>query len=210
MPDDLIQNRIQDLNPFYRSFVESDFSEEAAKSFAQTHTFNERQTEILENAVLLYLLFFANQKETVEFISTNCGLTLNEAETLFYGLLTTLPPDISSVIPSSYLIFNPPAATAVLASELAATEREFAAVTTNHEVSGMGIRTMADDMRTAQSTAPTISPTPSTPPAPMYKPIYPAAPETIYTSNQADIFPTPQPAQNQDQKLPPRWDSERQ
>ena len=207
MPDDLIQNRIQDLNPFYRSFVESDFSEEAAKSFAQTHTFNERQTEILENAVLLYLLFFANQKETVEFISTNCGLTLNEAETLFYGLLTTLPPDIISVIPSSYLIFNPPAATTVLASEIAATEREFAAVTTNHEVSGMGIRTMADDMRTAQSTAPTIS---SAPPAPMYKPIYPTAPETIYTSNQADIFPTPQPTQNQDQKLPPRWDSERQ
>ena len=88
-----------------------------------------------------------------------------------------------------------------LSSEITAAENELAAVAANHEVPGVGIRTMANDMQTAQSTTPT---------APKYQPIYPTAPETIYTSNQADIFPTPQPAQNQDQKLPPRWDSERQ
>ena len=91
--------------------------------------------------------------------------------------------------------------TSGLSSEIVATENEFATAATNHEVPGMGIRTMANDMQTAQSTTPT---------APKYQPIYPTAPETIYTSNQADIFPTPQPAQNQDQKIPPRWDSERQ
>ena len=204
MADDLIQNRIQELTPAYRSFIESDFSANVAMSFGQLHSFNERQIEVLENAILFYLLFFANQKETVDFISTNCGLALNEAETLFYGLVATLPLDIATAVPSSYLIFNPKDTTGVLASEIAAVEKEFSSVPTQ----GMGMRTMADDMRTAQSTAPTISTTPS---APTYQPIYPTPPEIIHTSNQADIFPAPPPpAPNQNQNLPTRWDSERQ
>ena len=204
MLDPLVEQRFKELPSFYQLFITSGFSGEAAEVFGSSLNLTDEQTDVFESGITLYLLFIFTENELVDYCVKNLATEAMRTREVVAALIKSLPNYITT--PANV---DSSVRSASLASEITETEKELAAVTMNHEVSGMGIRTMADDMRTAQSTAPTISPTPSAPPAPMYKPIYPTAPETIYTSNQADIFPTPPPAQHQGQNPPPHWDSER-
>lgn len=197
----LIEQRLNELNPQYRAFIESDFIDQITQTFSEANDFNEQKSDVLVNAITLYLLFFLKEEETVSFIANNCGLDVRSASDLFEAMKLSLPEGMSGMVKQTKLSLEAVSVGDSLDSEIAKTEKEFAALPTQ----GMGMRTMADDMRTAQSTIPT------TPSAPTYQPIYPTPPEIIHTSNQSDIFPAPPPpAPNQNQNLPTRWDSERQ
>ena len=141
MPEELIQTRLAALTPEYRSFVEGDFTTEVSISFGEAREFTERKMEILENALMFYLLFFFSQEETVDFISQNCNLSRAQALELFLAIKTTIPETIRCSIESGYYILNNQGTPEALplASEIAETEKEFAAI--------QGIRTMAADMQ---------------------------------------------------------------
>ena len=200
MLDPQIAQRFRELPAFHQSFITSDFASEAAETFASSLNLNDEQIDAFENAIILYLLFIFDEKELSDYCVKNLHTDTTNTPGVVAAILKSLPDYITTPVSVDSSVKN-----TSLASEITETEKELAAVTTNHEVSGMSIRTMADDMRVAQSTTPTISPAPS---APTYQPIYPTPPETIYTSNQSDIFPPPPPAPSHDQNLPPRWDSE--
>ncbi|MBP6924533.1 MAG: hypothetical protein KBC62_03905 [Candidatus Pacebacteria bacterium] len=163
MPQEIITTRLAGLSPQYRSFIESDFITEVATSFGEASLFNERQTEILENALTFYLLFLMSEEETASFISRNCDMSLLDANILLSGILGTLPEGIDAMVRTQFLQMGS-APTAILASEIAETEKAFENI--------QGIRTMAADMREAQNQVPTYQSnqadiiTPDIPPPP--------------------------------------------
>lgn len=142
MPEDIIENRIAQLSPDYKAFIESDFIGEAASTFSEASGFSERQTEILENALTFYLLFFLSEADAIAFISRNCDLSLDDADLLFKGIKSTFPEGVDALVRSQYSQVQS-APTEKLASEIAETERAIENL--------QGIRTMAGDMREAQT-----------------------------------------------------------
>lgn len=195
-----VSERLSILPTTYKDFLLSDFTFEAAEVFGASLSLDSEKVSSLEDGILLYLLFFLNKESLITYLVDELHIKEKDSQEVVTAIIASLPDYIGEV-----RIEDTSSSSKLLSDEITETEKKLAAVTTNHEVSGLGIRTMAEDMRTAQSTAPTISPAPS---APTYQPIYPTPPETIYTSNQSDIFPPPPPAPSHDQNLPPRWDSE--
>lgn len=175
MPQEIITSRLSQLSPQYRSFIESDFVSDITTTFGEASGFNERQTEILENALTFYLLFFMSETDTVSFISRNCDISPSDAGVLFSGILASLPEGIDTMVRAQFSQMET-APEAGLASEIAQTERDFENL--------QGIRTMAADMREAQTHhVPT------------------------YQSNQSDLIqsgtPTPPPQNG------PRWETDK-
>lgn len=164
MIEESITQRIAELSPQYRSFVESNFAEIASRAFGEANNFDLRKIEILENAFTFYLLFFFDEQIAISFIVRNCDLSKEDATTLFTAMRSTLPEGLDEMIrtQAASLQAEPPTA---LESEIAETERVFENL--------QGIRTMAADMREAKTHAePTYQSsqsdliTPTTPPPP--------------------------------------------
>lgn len=182
MIEELITNRIETLGPEYREFVESEFVVEAAATFADALQLTGRQIEVLENAILLYLLLIFTQEETIDFIARNCDLAHSEATTLWFGIVSTLPEGVVfdlEVLRGSVEAPAPLDSTPALATEIAETEQAIWALPS--------IRTMADDMQAS----------PNPPTAAVVPPE-----EQVYSSTQADILP------NGNTMPTPRWESE--
>jgi hypothetical protein len=163
MPEEIITARIAQLSPAYQEFILSDFISEVSTTFAEAYSFDERKIEILENAVTLYLLLLLNADDTTTFISRNCDLPPAEAETLFAGIVSTLPEGLEAMVTSQFSKMS--VGPAALASEIAETEKAFENL--------QGIRTMAGDMKDAEThSAPTYQSSqsdlirPTTPPPP--------------------------------------------
>ena len=142
MPQEIITNRIAQLSPQYRNFIESEFTTEVANSFGEASGFDERRIEILENALTFYLLFLLSEEDTVAFISRNCGLSLDDASILFSGIVISLPEGVDALVRAQFSQMET-APTTGLATEIAQTERDLEDL--------QGIRTMATDMRDAQT-----------------------------------------------------------
>lgn len=142
MEDTLITNRIAQLTPTYRSFIESDYLAEVANAFGQAQGFDTRTIEILENALTLHLLFFLDEEQTVSFISKHCKISPEESSVLFLGALSSLPEEIKTIKTATVL----PAESSQpeqLTSEIAEAEKAFENI--------QGIRTMAGDIKEVQS-----------------------------------------------------------
>lgn len=146
MSEELITQRIASLSPAYKAFIESNFAEIASRTFGEANAFDARKVEILENALTFYLLFLFDEQMTVSFIARNCELSIEDATVLFTGIRITLPDGLDAIIQSQpqSLQNNTPT---VLASEIAETEKVFENL--------QGIRTMAGDMKEAQTHVPT-------------------------------------------------------
>ena len=163
----LIEERLAGLNPEYRLFVESDFAETVAETLGEYHGFNERQLDVLENAITLYLLFFLNSEESVTFLGIHCDLDLESATSLFYAIKASLPEGLEGMIETSFATFNTISAD-TFTEEIAETEKMYASI--------QGLRTMAGDAKEVQtheepvyqsSQSSLLRPTtPPTPPAP--------------------------------------------
>lgn len=138
----LIEERIAGLNPEYRLFVESDFAETVAETLGEYHGFNERQLDVLENTITLYLLFFLNSEEAVTFLGIHCGLDPESATSLFYAIKASLPEGLEGMVETSFATFNPKN-TDSFTEDMAETEKMYASI--------QGLRTMAGDAQVVQA-----------------------------------------------------------
>lgn len=182
MIEELITHRIAALGPDYREFVESDYVPEAAAAFGDAEGLIGRRVEVLENAILLYLLLIFSSEETINFIARNCDMAPSEAASLWVGITSTLPEGMAAAIEFARTSLETGAGTASatpLATEIA--EAEQALWSLPH------IRTMADDMK--------ASPNPPTEAAVLPE-------EHVHSSSQVDILP------NGNTLPEPRWESE--
>lgn len=184
MIEEFITSRISVLGPDYRAFVESEYVTEAAATFAAAEGFTGRQLEVLENAILLYLLLIFSAEETVDFIAKNCDMAPSEAILFWFGITSTLPEGMETAIEVARASVNTaareaPAEITPLANEIAETEQALWSLS--------GIHTMADDMKASGQTA-------------MSAPV--ATEEHVHSSSQADILP------NGNTLPEPRWESE--
>lgn len=139
MSEEIIDKIIQNLSPEYRIFIESDFAETAAREFGNQIGFAGRQFEILENAILLYLLAIINDNEVVAFISNNCNLPTSEVSVLWTGIKTIIPGEVKGTLATTYkhqLTNNLSSDT--LVNEIRKTELELNSLQT--------VRTMSHDM----------------------------------------------------------------
>jgi hypothetical protein len=158
MPQEIITTRLAELSPNYRDFIESDFTGEAAQTFGEASGFDQRKIEILENAFAFYLLLFFDEQITISFIARNCDISEEDATLLFTAMRATLPEGLDAMVQAET------APQTTLGSEIAETEKALENI--------QGIRTMAGDMKEAQTNVPThqssqsdlIQPSTPTPP----------------------------------------------
>lgn len=180
--ESIITDRIVGLGPEYRSFVESDFIEEAAFNFAASLNLTGRRVEVLENAIIMYFLLIFSSDEAAGFLSRNLDLGPNEATEMWLAIQSTMPEGLVATIESTRQLANdaaPETNNDSLSSEIAETEKALWALP--------NIRTMADDMQ--------ASPNPPTSAAVLPE-------EQVHSSSQADILP------NGNTMPTPRWESD--
>ena len=91
MIDPIIETRLKELDPSYRTFVNSDFAAQVAKSLGEAADLDASQILVLENATNLYLLLFLDFDDLVAFITEECHLTTEQSEKLAGAILASLP-----------------------------------------------------------------------------------------------------------------------
>ena len=89
--DQGIKERLAILDPEYRTLIKSGLVQESAVTFAEAENFTTDQKNILENAYTLYLLFFLDKNQAVDFVASECEVTRDRAEDLVFGFIATLP-----------------------------------------------------------------------------------------------------------------------
>lgn len=97
MPDKIIQERIQSLNPVYGLYVLGSMPTVIAQTFAENYKLNAAQATALENGIHLLLLFFIDEHGLSDFIAKECNLGLSEARTLTSAIVLALPEDIKTM-----------------------------------------------------------------------------------------------------------------
>ncbi len=107
MPNQQLQERIQELEPLYREYILSDDIAEIAKEFSEVHGFDETNANLLENGIFLFMLFFINKKTLVDFIVKNCRLEQHEAAVLVEAIIMSVPDNIRAMqTKTSLVIFS--------------------------------------------------------------------------------------------------------
>jgi hypothetical protein len=97
MPDNQIQERIQSLHPTYGMYVVGSMPTVIAQTFAETYKFNSSQAMALENGIQLLLLFFIDEPGLSDFLTSECNLKADEAQSLTTGIVLALPQDIRNM-----------------------------------------------------------------------------------------------------------------
>lgn len=94
MEPEIIKNRVNELSPTYRSFLEGDQTLIIVKTFAEAHSLSVEDTQILANGFSLYLLLLINENQFSKFISGELGLDNQQAELLAHTMKMALPKEI--------------------------------------------------------------------------------------------------------------------
>jgi len=161
MDNQLIVDRLNLLQLDYVELVKSDFISSVAEQLSKIANLNDEQTDVLVNGITLFLLFFIDLEELVDFISTECGINHEQAAELTFAFKATLPDGYSAIHFETLQIFTNQSSE--LESEIAETE----AALEQTEVKTK-FRTMTEDMRQSQTAQASVVPT--------------------YTSTQADLL----------------------
>jgi hypothetical protein len=185
MIDPIIENRFKELPSSYRDFVASEFPQEIAEVFASSLNLTPDQTDILENGLILYLLFFFTQAELVEYVINNTGADAVETEAVISTICKNLP-DFADNTDYEEARHELAEANSSLNSDIAETENALRSIE--------GLRTMAGDASVAVQ-------------APVNT--YQSSQTEILTRSeeQADPEPTVLPLAPPT-NTPPRWGSE--
>jgi hypothetical protein len=147
MSEDFITQRIQELSPAYRTFIESNFVEIVSRSFGEANNFNDRQIEILENSLTFYLLFLFDEIMTTSFIARNCEIKSEDATILFTAIRMTFPDGLNDTIQANATPQKDALDTSFTVSEIEITEKTLENL--------QNIRTMAADMQEVRAQVPT-------------------------------------------------------
>ena len=94
MLNSTIKNRIIQLEPSYRDFVLSDIPVATADKFAKAHGLDEIRSAVLENGIMLFLLFFLDKSELKSFLIEECKLNNGDAGLLVEEVIMSLPEDL--------------------------------------------------------------------------------------------------------------------
>lgn len=137
MTDPIIEERIKLLAPDYVELLRGDFVSEIAQTLGNEAGLDEDKTNVLGNAIYLYLMLFLNLEEFQSFISEECELSNNLATDLANKVLTNLPDDFTKNHEEAIKIFS----TNELEEEIKETQKSLESIPK--------IRTMANDMTTS-------------------------------------------------------------
>jgi hypothetical protein len=139
----LVTERLQQLDPGYRNYIQSGMPVVIAETFSQAHQLNEDRALALENGFALYLLFFFNLQTFAEFISTECGLDAHTANLVARAMHQALPSEIQKYCTETWELISKVAEVSdeeeSISSEIAETEAALEKVSP--------IRTMAGDSK---------------------------------------------------------------
>jgi hypothetical protein len=150
MSETIINNRINQISdPGYRQYFDSEESFVIAQSLGNVHDFTERQVEILENAIDLFLLCLLTDETLGSFIERQCGLSGDVAGVLASAIELALPPDINTARQYPEKLFGA-LSRSDISHEIAETEAALAQT--------IPVRTMARDMHDLESQAPAEAP----------------------------------------------------
>jgi len=94
MPNEIINQRIEELEPTYRDYILSDEINDIAAEFSEAHGLDEDQATSLETGIFLFLLFFINKDSFTGFIVENCNLEDESAGILTEAILMIIPANI--------------------------------------------------------------------------------------------------------------------
>lgn len=101
MPEQIIKDRLKQLDPTYRSFVTSGEPSAIVLSLAEIHNLDEDSILALENGFLLLLLFLLSKNDFTVFIVEECHISAEQAILLTAAFLLALPADIRTAYESS-------------------------------------------------------------------------------------------------------------
>jgi len=149
MPETTVANRINQLTDAgYRAFLESNETAVIALTLGEVHNLTDRQLEILENAIDLYLICLLDEDSLSRFIERQCDLDSDAAAILATGIIIALPTEIriARQYPEQLFAAKP----GDISHDIAETEAALARVAP--------VRTMARDMHDLESQAPAEAP----------------------------------------------------
>lgn len=107
MVDPIIKERIEALTPDYKGFVLSDFAEVTAAAFGKTLGLDEDKALVMENGIAMFILFFFNKPELIQYLQTDCGLDEYTATSIVSIMLSDLPPKVVEGMEMAFNNFNP-------------------------------------------------------------------------------------------------------
>lgn len=105
MLNPLITDRINNLEPDYKSFVLSSLLTEIIQDLSAIHNFDEDTAIVFENGLAMYLLFFFDDNTFVNYLISDCNLKKQEAELLLSGIKLALPTEINTALENTQKIF---------------------------------------------------------------------------------------------------------
>ncbi len=79
MTNPIIKERLNLLEPNYREFVISNIPTTISEVFSETYKLDEIKNIVLENGIILFLLFFFDKSDLKNYIITDCELTESDA-----------------------------------------------------------------------------------------------------------------------------------
>lgn len=107
MPNEILKERINILEPSYRAFVLSQTPSQITSALAKVHHFDEDRYIVFENGFAMFLLFFIDKAGLINYLVSDCKLDHQDAELLAEALILALPPEIRvKQEATSQLIFN--------------------------------------------------------------------------------------------------------
>ncbi len=139
MPNSILSQRAEKMEPIYRDYILSGDISVIANDFSHSHNLDKNSATALENGIFLFALFFIDRKSFIEFIMENCDLKESDANVLVEAILLSFPINIREMHrKASLLIFAEQIGdNSDLTSDIAETE----AAISNLEA----VRTMAKD-----------------------------------------------------------------
>jgi hypothetical protein len=135
MINSVVEQRFKEFPLFYQEFLTSGFARQAATVFGSSLQLSNDQIPILEDGIILYLLYILDKKDLVEYLVENVSSNPTDTTAIIETILSCLPDFAKR---DDLAVTSDNSSSGALATEIAETEREFDSL--------QGIRTMAGDL----------------------------------------------------------------
>lgn len=89
-----IAERLANFTPEYVDFLTSGTVETLADTFGEGFGMNDESINVLENGIMLFLLIFIDKKGLVDFIQSECHMTIADAARLGDAVVEALPASL--------------------------------------------------------------------------------------------------------------------
>jgi len=94
MPNDLLNNRIQNFTQEYRDFVMSDFVTVVGREAQALHGWSADTRDIFENMIFLYITLFCNRIQCIEAVVLECDLSVTNALSVVNTAIAKMPKEM--------------------------------------------------------------------------------------------------------------------